>query len=159
MRTKKQVKQIQEDIASLEQQQKETIDTAIENVIKSQNRKRIAKNITEALLKSGYQVVHANGYEGNDPRQKYEVAIKKSHVEGATETVIITDENEKLIINTTDHFPDEESAREEAERITKAIDPSQNKVGKASCVEPQHRKELTSEKIKESLKPGKKLKA
>ena len=148
------IKKLQEEIVNLEEEQKATIDTAIENVIKSQNRKQIAKSITEALLKSGYQIVHANGYEGNDPRHKYEVAIKKSALADATETVVIADENEKLIINTTDHFPDEESAREEAERITKAINPSQNKVGKVSCVEQQHREEITGEKVKASLKPG-----
>lgn len=152
------VKDLQQQISSLEQKQKEVLDKAIENVIKSQNRKGIAKNVTAALIKSGYQIVSANGYEGNDPRKKFEVVVKKSQLENATETIIIADENEKLIINTTDNvFPDEESARQESERITKAINPNHNDIGQVSCVEPQHRKDLTSEKVKESLKPGKSL--
>ncbi len=161
-----QVKEIQERIRKLEDQQSIIVNRAVNRVIASQQRKEMAKDIALRLIHDGdYQGVDGNGYEGNDPRESYLIRIKKSDNQGATETTaVITPreiEDEQfqniLAINTTDHFPDDESAAQSAAEVVAVLEQEDLDIGETKCVQSHHDPELSGEKVKTYLKQNKKI--
>lgn len=164
--TLEEVKQMQNTIKAFEEEQEKIVDKAVNNVIASQQRKEMAKDVALKLINSGdYQFVDGNGYEGDDPRGSYIIRIKKSDAENATETTAIITPREikddsiqnMLALNSTDHFPDDESARQNAAEVAAVLENQEVAVGNTKCAQSEHDPDLAGEKIKNYLKLGRKI--
>ena len=165
--TLEELEQMQNSLKSMEEEQEKIVNKAVNRVIASQQRKEMAKDIAFKLIDSGdYQFVDGNGYEGDDPRAPYIIRIKKSGAAGATETTAIITPREVednsiqnvLALNSTDHFPDDESARQNAAEVASVLKEKQDViVGTTECTQSEHDPDLSGEKVKRYLKQGHKI--